>query len=1126
MRARGNTRWREQRGSSHTVGLVLMFGVVIIAATSVFVIGVPALDAVSSQADRERVQLCMGEADHQIETAASLRTDRSLGDGNTDCQPGVSGDGELSVTWFNSSTESPDWNDGVSQELGTFEFGLEDHTIVHQGGGIWASTGNDVRIERSPGVGFAEDGSLEMDLLHIDRTDDPSFSSVRHDYASAQEATEDLLNVTQRPTDDDLALRVESEYADGWERHFERETESVDRWNVTVEGPDDLDQDAVEVTVESIGHPSETQPGGPQFLIEADHGLIDNSGDPIDDNFVEPGETTEFFLDATIENHGTEAGSVSADLVLYNESTGDRIADRTIESKSPKEEPEPDDTIRIGDQNTWDWNWGQDRFDITDIDEIEPGNEYEYDIETTPGGDSLTERGTFVVDNEPPEFEVTEIDLSGEPVIPEVDSLDVSATIENTGGEAEQFVFLEGFDGSTVDVADLDLSNGDSETVDLEWDVVGVPDPDDEITVRTGTENEQSEPVDIEPRLEVTEIDVVGGEPLDKSETDEIDIDVGVESIGGEAEPDVDLEYDGETYGPEETTDVDGTETLTFEDVAVAERTDRVTATTDDDELEEVVVVERDGPECGEYEDASDYNGSGTAADPFQIETVDQLQCMDGETDLHTEGYHWELVDDIDAQGTEYWNDGDGFNPIGNDAGDREWVWNGEWERVYDPDDDFVGQFDGNGHTIEGLYIDRSDDTYVGLFGVTDGEGPGQGESRIENLRLEDVDVHGKDRVGGIAGVMGGTMEQSSVTGDVEADGQRVGLVVGRGAGADLTGQLSARGDVVAGAASGQFDRGVGSIVGRTSWDTDLDTGYAVADLAAPEYVGGLMGSSSTNPSSFSNMYAANDVTGEPSGAITGLVEDSDDEFTDSVYWDQEVEPEAFGDTEGGSGFTDDWQPRDTDQMKGPSVLPTEGQLEADGIDPDEFYDQYPGVTADDAEGTMANLNWDIWEPVYEVDPETGEVVNEDYPQFTWELEADGQFTVAIDDVENVTAGDTAAVNVTVTSLFQDPDEENRTQLITLEDPGGNVVAAEEVELESSFGDRDTTEITLEWQTRASDAGIGEVSVQSEDTVDFAPIEVRDPPEPFEPTDRTGKADGELPIDPDIEIDIDAVDID
>jgi len=64
----------------------------------------------------------------------------------------------------------------------------------------------------------------------------------------------------------------------------------------------------------------------------------------------------------------------------------------------------------------------------------------------------------------------------------------------------------------------------------------------------------------------------------------------------------------------------------------------------------------------------------------------------------------YELTQDIDASDTMNWNGGAGFAPIGTAS------------------NPFTGKFDGKGHKITGLYINRPNEDNVGLFGVLFGE--------------------------------------------------------------------------------------------------------------------------------------------------------------------------------------------------------------------------------------------------------------------------------------------------------------------------------------------------------------------------------------------------------------------
>jgi len=75
------------------------------------------------------------------------------------------------------------------------------------------------------------------------------------------------------------------------------------------------------------------------------------------------------------------------------------------------------------------------------------------------------------------------------------------------------------------------------------------------------------------------------------------------------------------------------------------------------------------------------------------------------------------LARDIDCSCTAGWNEGAGFVPIGNSS------------------NPFTGTFDGRGHKITGLYINRPSTDYVGLFGTI------ASGSEIKDVGLEDVDI-------------------------------------------------------------------------------------------------------------------------------------------------------------------------------------------------------------------------------------------------------------------------------------------------------------------------------------------------------------------------------------------------
>jgi hypothetical protein len=224
------------------------------------------------------------------------------------------------------------------------------------------------------------------------------------------------------------------------------------------------------------------------------------------------------------------------------------------------------------------------------------------------------------------------------------------------------------------------------------------------------------------------------------------------------------------------------------------------------------------------------YNGDGTTSNPYEVGSVDQLQCIE-EQDL---GANYVQVSDIDGSGTSMWNDGDGFDPIGDD------------------NNRFTGAFDGMDHTVSGLYIDTGNTNDVGLFGGVDSS------TQLNNVSLKNVDINGDDFVGGLVGRNFGTVTNSYVSGTVSGTESSVGGLVGRNGGTVTESYATA--DV-----SGNEE--VGGLVGRNSGGT-VEKSYATGDVSAPNVrVGGLVG---TNIGTVEKSYATGDISG--TGGVGGLV--------------------------------------------------------------------------------------------------------------------------------------------------------------------------------------------------------------------------------------------------------------
>ncbi|MDY0360397.1 MAG: GLUG motif-containing protein [Desulforegulaceae bacterium] len=118
-------------------------------------------------------------------------------------------------------------------------------------------------------------------------------------------------------------------------------------------------------------------------------------------------------------------------------------------------------------------------------------------------------------------------------------------------------------------------------------------------------------------------------------------------------------------------------------------------------------------------------SGNGTAIDPYEISTLAELYWIT--IDSSRWNKHYIQTADINASDTTNWDNGKGWTPIGNNV------------------NSFSGFYDGGGHTIIGLHINRAD-SCQGLFGKA-----GSG-AEIKNLGLINLFIYGTHYLGGLIG--------------------------------------------------------------------------------------------------------------------------------------------------------------------------------------------------------------------------------------------------------------------------------------------------------------------------------------------------------------------------------------
>jgi filamentous hemagglutinin family protein len=241
--------------------------------------------------------------------------------------------------------------------------------------------------------------------------------------------------------------------------------------------------------------------------------------------------------------------------------------------------------------------------------------------------------------------------------------------------------------------------------------------------------------------------------------------------------------------------------------------------------------------------------GDGSPGTPYRIADLYGLQGMASETLLNND---FVLENDIDASGTTAWNGGAGFLAIGTDGVDFINAFAG-----------FTGSFDGQAHTITGLYIDRATASLVGLFGAT------SNGSTISNLTLAGGSITGFGQVGAVVGSSGSTVTNvhSSATVNSTTGGGSIGGLVGSNNGA-ISGSSATGAVTGTGAVSS-----IGGLVGDSSGTIDLSyaTGTVTTGgaLNANFDAGGLVGVSF---GTISRSFATGDVStlGNAAGGLAG----------------------------------------------------------------------------------------------------------------------------------------------------------------------------------------------------------------------------------------------------------------
>jgi hypothetical protein len=248
--------------------------------------------------------------------------------------------------------------------------------------------------------------------------------------------------------------------------------------------------------------------------------------------------------------------------------------------------------------------------------------------------------------------------------------------------------------------------------------------------------------------------------------------------------------------------------------------------------------------------------GCGTPSQTVQIRTWSDLNGV-----RNNLGAVCVLANDLDSTTAGYdqlasptANEGKGWQPIGTRAAS------------------FYGSFDGQGHEIRDLFIDRPTEIDVGLFGAV----YNLTTTAISNLGVANARITGQEYVGVLAGISYGSLNSCYSSGNVTGE-EYVGVLMGGNAGT-VSASYSA-GSAVA-------DTLVGGLLGgNTGTVTDS---YSLASAIGDSRVGGLIGG---NGGTASNCYTTGTVGGNDD--VGGLVGADFDGTVTNSFWDTQTSGRA-----------------------------------------------------------------------------------------------------------------------------------------------------------------------------------------------------------------------------------------
>ncbi len=329
--------------------------------------------------------------------------------------------------------------------------------------------------------------------------------------------------------------------------------------------------------------------------------------------------------------------------------------------------------------------------------------------------------------------------------------------------------------------------------------------------------------------------------------------------------------------------------------------------------------------------------GTGSSENPYQIANLQNLYWI--ATDTANWDKEFIQIADINASETYDWFDGHGWLPIG------------------DTSIHFTGSYNGQNYMIDELYINRSSQKQLGLFGIIE-------NATVQKLGLNNTYIEGLEFIGMLSGVCNNSIIDQCWCHGIIYGESHTGGIVGKTSNSKIISSYSA-GKVI-GKQYVYTIRLLGGVAGYSE-NTNIRNCYNLCIVTGATEVGGLLGWL-TNGSIVENCYSVGLVglrTGHGANRIGGLIGYSS--IPGNViksFWNIETSKQTF--SNGGLGLS-------TSEMKTVSTYTDAGW---------------------NFEVTNYNEQGDIWK--------IEEGKNEGYPYLSWQTLFHG---LVLDNIEILDIG-------------------------------------------------------------------------------------------------------------------------